>query len=230
MLPEVVIVVLLILWNLLANLAAPQAASIPLNLAAVTALLVVARRSGAGWGTIGVDPTAMLRSARVGVIAALSVLALIATVVAIPPSRELFADDRFLGESPTAMLYEVLLRIPLATALAEELAFRGVVLGMLLLWVSPLRAVVLSSILFGLWHVLPAFDSLETNPAADVVSGPLATFGEVSVQVAVTALAGIGFAWLRLRDNHIAAPALTHWALNGSAYAAGWLVVRHGWA
>ena len=102
-------------------------------------------------------------------------------------------------------------------------------LGMLLLWTSPRWAVVWSSALFGLWHVLPAIDALATNPAADIASGPFATFAEVGVQVITTAVFGAGFAWLRLASRSIVAPALAHYGINAGAYAVGWLVVRNGW-
>ncbi len=43
--------------------------------------------------------------------------------------------------------------------------------------------------------------------------------------LAVTALAGAGFAWLRERSGSLVAPAAVHWALNGVGVllaAAGW--------
>jgi len=227
---ELAVIGILLLWNVTANLVIPEATSLPLSVVGAALLLVLAHRNGLSWDYLGLQKELVGTSLRVGIAALGVVIATIGVVAAIPASRELLADDRFLGVGFPEMLYEALIRIPIGTALAEELAFRGVVLGMLLVWMTPLRAVVVSSALFGLWHILPAIEALETNPAADLASGTFATVAEVAVQVIVTGVAGTGFAWLRLRGRGIAAPALAHWGLNGAAYAVGFLVVRNGWA
>lgn len=226
---EVATLAILLSWNLVANLLVPDAAALALSLLAVTLLLILARRSGASWASLGLRRDSVGRGLEAGLIAMGVVVVAISVITAIPGTREYLADARVAGVGVGEMLYETLVRIPIGTALAEEIAFRGVVLGMLLAWVSPLRAVWFSSVLFGLWHVLPAIDALDTNPAADIASGALATFGEVAIQVVATALAGVVFAWLRMRSKSIAAPILAHWAVNGAAYLAAWLVVRNGW-
>ena len=47
----------------------------------------------------------------------------------------------------------------------NQRALLRVLLGLLLARYSPLRAAVLSSALFGLWHVLPGIEALETTTA-----------------------------------------------------------------
>jgi membrane protease YdiL (CAAX protease family) len=89
--------------------------------------------------------------------------------------------------------------------------------------------VFLSSALFGLWHVLPGIEALETTTASELSSGVLGALS-VAGQVLVTGLAGGVFAWLRLHSGSLAAPVLAHWGLNGVAYFAGWLIVQNGWA
>lgn len=226
---ELAVVGILVAWNLIANLA-PQGSSLPVNLAAVTLVLLVARRAGLDWDLLGLARSGISKGARIGAVIATAVAAAVVLIAVIPASREYLADDRFIGVGVGEMLYETLLRIPIGTVLGEEIAFRGVVLGMLLLWVSPFRAVVISSALFGLWHIWPAIEALETNPAADLASGAFATVLEVSGQVVVTAAAGVGFARLRIRAGGLVGPVLAHWALNGTAYLAGWLVVENAWA
>jgi len=226
---EMMVVGILVTWNLTSNLADSGLVSAVAALSAVVLLLAVARGAGVSWAQLGLDKTWVGRGIRIGAAAAAIVAGSIIALAVLPFSREFLADDRFAGESTSAMLVQVLIRIPVATALAEELAFRGVALGLLLRWMSPLRAVLASSALFGLWHILPAIDALDTNPAADLASGTLATIGEVGIQVLVTGIAGGAFAWLRFRATSIVAPVLAHWSLNGAAYLVGWLVVRHGW-
>jgi membrane protease YdiL (CAAX protease family) len=168
------------------------------------------------------------RGARHGAIALAFIAAAVLVAALLPASREVLGDDRFNGVATWEMLYEVLLRIPLVTALGEEFAFRGVLLGLLLAKYSPLRAAVVSSALFGLWHVLPGIEALETTTVTQVTAG-IVGVASVAGQVLVTGLAGMAFAWLRLRSGSLVAPVLAHWGINGAAYLAGWLIVQNGW-
>ncbi|HEV2824753.1 MAG TPA: CPBP family glutamic-type intramembrane protease, partial [Actinomycetota bacterium] len=84
-----------------------------------------------------------------------------------------------------------------------------------------------SSVLFGCWHVLPTLDTLALNPLGGVVGDdPARTGGAVVASVAVTAAAGLGFSWLRLRADSLVAPVVVHAVLNSSAFAAARLVSR----
>lgn len=221
---------ILFLWNTLGNLVVPDFLAVPFAMAGFALLLLVARRAGATWDYLGLDFGTVGKGFRVGVVAVGAIMAAVAIAAIIPASRGLLADDRFVGVEGGEVLYETLIRIPFATALAEEVAFRGVLLGMLLLWLSPLRATIVASALFGLWHLLPGIEALETTTVAEPASGLVVTVAAVAGQVLVTALAGAGFAWLRFRGDSLAAPVLAHWALNVAAYVAGWLIVGNGWA
>jgi uncharacterized protein len=102
-------------------------------------------------------------------------------------------------------------RIPLGTALFEEVLFRGVVLAALQQVGSTGFAVAWSSIAFGLWHIAPTIVALRENgvpPASP--AGQRAILGAVLV----TTLAGIGFAGLALASGSLLAPFLAHWAVN----------------
>jgi membrane protease YdiL (CAAX protease family) len=61
--------------------------------------------------------------------------------------------------------YQTLVRIPLGTVVLEEVAFRGVVLGLGGSAYGWVWATVLSAALFGMWHALPARDLVRLNPA-----------------------------------------------------------------
>ena len=61
------------------------------------------------------------------------------------------------------------MRIPLETALAEEIIFRGVLLGLGLRTRPRLGAVVSSSIWFGLWHVYPTLGSIGRGGGGELV-------------------------------------------------------------
>ena len=72
-----------------------------------------------------------------------------------PSTQPLFADYRVRQLSSGRARYEAAIRIPLGTALGEELIFRGALFGLLRRRHSTFTAVTVSSLLFGLWHVLP---------------------------------------------------------------------------
>lgn len=110
------------------------------------------------------------------------------------------------------LLLRTLVVIPIGTVLVEEVAFRGVLLGLARRLLSPARAAALVAGLFGLWHVVPAW-------RADGAAVAAGTF------VATTA-AGVGFGWLRTRSDSLLAPVLAHVATNSGALLGAWLATR----
>ena len=77
--------------------------------------------------------------------------------VAVPVTRRAFHDTRYRVPMRSAVLMS-LVTIPLGTVVFEEVAFRSVLWGMLEHERGAAVATVVSSALFGLWHVLPALD------------------------------------------------------------------------
>ena len=218
------------LYNPLVNEVIPEALYIPANLLAAAVLAWLAWRSGATADLVGLRRDRLGRGIAVGSLAAALAMLVVGGLTMLPWTRSFLADDRFIGVPGTEVLYETLGRIPLGTAVGEEIIFRGVVLGLLLRRFTVGRAVLAATVLFGLWHVLPTLDSLETNPAGDVLESPAETVAAVAGAVVTTAIAGVVFSWLRFKASSVVAPILLHVAINSSAYLAGWLVVSNGWA
>jgi membrane protease YdiL (CAAX protease family) len=176
---------------------------------------------------LGLGRDRAARGLRVGLAASVPVVAVVAAAAALPATRRWFHDERATAAGTGQALYHILVRIPLGTAVAEEAMFRGALLGLLLQRGSRARAVAVSSILFGCWHVLPTLETLTLNPVGAVVGDdPARTGGAVLAAVAVTAAAGLGFSWLRLRGDSLLAPVVAHAAVNGSAFVAARLVAR----
>ncbi len=220
------VIVVLVVWNVLSN-TLPPGGQLPISVIGAAGLVLIARRSGLEWSDLGLARKNLGDGVRVGAIAAgVLVLALI-TAAAIPDTRTVLADGRFVGMELPRALYEMLVRIPLAVALTEEIAFRGVLLGMLMVRTTALRAVVISSVIFGLWHLLPGMSALETVSGIVEMSSTGVEMGLVAVQVVVTGLAGVVFSWLRLRGGHVASSILVHAPLNSVSFAIGWLAVQN---
>ena len=77
----------------------------------------------------------------------------------------------------------------------------------------------MSSTVFGVWHVLPTLNSLDTNPGASATAGSVVLqAGAVAFVVLATGVAGGFFSWLRLRSGSILAPWLTHTGFNSIGY------------
>jgi membrane protease YdiL (CAAX protease family) len=121
------------------------------------------------------------------------------------------------GDLGRATLWAVLVVIPLGTVVPEELAFRGLLLAQLGRRRGVLAATLLSSGLFGLWHVLPSLGGGAANAAiTDAVGGDAAGMAlRVVVTVCFTSVAGVVLCWLRLRSVSLLAPVLAHWTVNG---------------
>jgi membrane protease YdiL (CAAX protease family) len=225
---EVAAAVLVIGYGVVADRILPEAAYVPVNLAAAAAAILLARHAGVTMADMGMERARLARGIRTGLITVAPVAALIAIGVAIPWSRRFFLDTGVVSAGTGRVLYEMFVRIPLGTALAEEMLFRGALLGLFLRRHRPGTAVALTSVLFGLWHISPTLRSFTGNPAAAsaVASGIAARVGAIAGVVAVTSLAGTVFAWLRLRSGSIAAPWIAHTSLNSLAFLGGRIASR----
>lgn len=216
-------------YGILLDRAIPEISHVPSNLAAAALAVFLARRAGATFDDMGLERAGLERGLEMGLRLMVPIAATVALAAAVPWTREFFLDADVVGASGRRALYEMLVRIPLGTALAEELIFRGALMGLFLERHGTAAAVALSSAVFGLWHISPTLKSLTTNPAAGrSASGPVAATGIVAGAVVVTGAAGAAFAWLRLKSGSIVAPWLAHAGLNSFSYMAGRLVAGKG--
>jgi membrane protease YdiL (CAAX protease family) len=197
------------------------------NTGAAALSVLAARNRGVSWADMGMCPDQLGSGIRIGLITALPAAAVVGLGAVVPPTRGFFQDERATGGGTRHVLFETLVRIPLGTALPEEVIFRGSLLGLFAQRHSPAVAASMSSILFGAWHVLPTLRTLPLNPAGARVQGnPKHTAGAVLAAVTATTLAGYGLARLRFRSGSIAAPVVAHASLNATAYLAARFVVH----
>jgi uncharacterized protein len=215
-------VAVLALHNVAVHRVAPARAGAALNLATAAGLTAFARRAGCSRSDLGVDPEDAASGLRVGLGAAAVAGGMVTLGAALPATRRFFHDRRVSGVGRREAAYHLAVRIPLATALAEELLFRGALLALLRRRRPPATAVLWTSLLFGASHVLPTMDHYQGNPVSDLAAdrgrGRRLT---VLATALSTSAAGGAFAWLRLRSGSVLAPTLAHAAVNLSAYLAG---------
>jgi membrane protease YdiL (CAAX protease family) len=196
----------------------PERWHVPANVAAALAALAVARHAGASSADCGLAGAATRPGLRAGGAAAAVSAAGIVLVSRPGRTRALFSEERITGHGGARAVYEVLVRIPVGTALGEEVLFRGALLGVLLRRHGPAAAVARASLCFGLWHVPPTLPSLRSSVLGRQAQGRVGAIAAVASVVAVTTVAGTGFAALRLRTGSVVAAVLAHAAVNATAY------------
>lgn len=172
--------------------------------------------TGAVVALAGVRPKALGLTVSVPALAAggagaAAAVAAVAVAARATTTRPLFHDERRTGR----LAYVALVRIPFGTVVLEEIAFRGVLLAL----TGPL----VSSGLFGLWHIVPTNIALNVNDVATTRGRRLAALTGAAV---ATAVAGVGLCWLRLATGSLLAPAMVHAAATSSATVAAYAVTR----
>ena len=139
---------------------------------------------------------------------------------AVPRTRRLLVDERGAATSRTRLLWEAGVRLPWGTVLLEEVAFRGLLLAVVLQASGQVWAVAVTSVCFGLWHVIPSLGRGHEVAAATTFLGARAEAGFVVGSVVATTAAGVAFAVLRLVSGSLLAPMAVHWTLNASGLLA----------
>ncbi|MEL7210572.1 MAG: CPBP family intramembrane glutamic endopeptidase [Actinomycetota bacterium] len=209
-------------YNVALHRVIPRRHHLATNLVATALLVGSARAAGMGATELGLAREQHRRGLREGLIASAAVVTAVALAASPRRLRRRFADDRVRARSGREAAYESLARIPLGTALFEEVAFRGVLTGLLRRDMAPAAATAVSTGAFGLWHVLPTLDHRAGSPLLRS-SGPVAAgLGAV----AATVPAGVAFEALRRRSDSLLAPVLVHAALNSSTYLAAQVAHR----
>ena len=193
----------------------------------MAALILIAWSSGATLDDLGLGRAGIGAGLRYGA-GAFGVVLLVLLVAAAIPATNGFLHDSRAQINGARLLYELGVSIVLLTAIPEEFAFRGVLLGSALRLWGPWRASLITSALFGLWHIAP---TLHTMSDISTVRGIATSAGGrvllVLGSVAVTFVAGLVFCWLRLRSRSLIAPIMAHAATDGLALTVAWFVVHH---
>ena len=193
----------LVVYNSLANRWKPFHgwAYVPVNLAMASIVVAI------GVWVFGLDRAALgatWASAWIGAAIGGAALVALGALLLVERTRALLRDRRLAGVTGRRAAYMVAVRIPVGTALVEEVVFRGVLLGSLLN-AGTAPAVVGSSIAFGLWHLVPTMLMQRANRlrASSVPAGVL-----------VTGMAGVFLGWLRVETGSIASPVVAHAMVN----------------
>jgi membrane protease YdiL (CAAX protease family) len=153
---------------------------------------------------------------------AFGVVLLVLLLGAAIPATNGFLHDSRAAISGGRMIYDLFVLILLGTVIPEEFAFRGVLLGTARQIFRRWGALVLSSALFGLWHIAPTLHTMADNQTVRHTPTAIVVLGAI----AATFVAGVIFGLLRLRSGSLLAPAIAHFATNGLALTFAWFATH----
>jgi len=195
----------------------PKRPLIAIHLVLAFLLAWLALAGGLTIRSLGLAPDRVPAGLLVGgsIVAGVAILVLVAMAI---PSLRRRLPERPPGLTLGVFLLDLLVQLPFATVLLEEVAYRGLLLAGWLALTSRWPAVLASSLAFGLWHIGPTWQST-ARPGKPLLKVLLAVTGIVLV----TVVGGVVFAWLLICTHSIVAPALAHMTYNGTGKVVAYL-------
>ncbi|MFM8155584.1 MAG: lysostaphin resistance A-like protein [Actinomycetes bacterium] len=226
--PVLVVIVFMIALNVVNNRIAPQTHFLLWAFGSSVVLVAIGLLDGNSWTDMGLSWRYALRGLLWGAITIALVTVAYAIASSFKKTREAFHDERYAQMSGGRLMFQTLLEVPFGTVLMEEIAFRAVLFSMLARRYGVVWGLVISSLLFGLWHILPSIGTHESNPALGGVAGEGRKGNVVAVALSVltTSVAGVIFVGLRLVSGSILGPMGLHWATNGLGYFFSFFLIR----
>jgi membrane protease YdiL (CAAX protease family) len=198
---------------------------VPMALVWTAAFLLFGRLVGLSWSQLALS--SWLHGLLWGGVCVAIITLAMAAGVAIPRLHPLFADERVVGATGRQVALKSLVEVPLGTVALEEVVFRSVLLGLLTSHFGVVWGVVGSSLLFGLWHILPALEMHDSHSLTSQLGrGWLGKVATVLGTILATGSAGVVFAMLTVWSGSVLAPMGLHWAMNSTGSIAAWLVGR----
>jgi len=189
-------------------------------------LLGLARLGGCRAADLGLGRGGWGRGARWAAVLVGLVAAVYAAGALLPATRGLFTDERYARLGLGGILLRAFVLVPVGTVLLEEVAFRGVLYGLAARLWGVRWATAVSSLLFGLWHILPSLHLSTERPALTPLFGssPVGAAVVDAGAVLFTAAAGALLCELRRRSGNLLPPAALHWSTNALGYLVGYLL------
>ncbi len=226
--PIALVIVALIAFNIVNNRVAPQDHYLLWAFGGSFGLLAIGVLDGNSWTDMGLGWGYIIPGLiwGVGSVAVVTIGYLLAATFR--KGRDAMHDERVASLSGPRLMFQALVEVPFGTVLFEEIAFRAVLFSMLARRFGVVPAIIISSVLFGLWHILPSIGTHEQSAALGSVvgEGRRGNILAVALSVLTTSIAGVVFAGLRLVSGSVLAPMGLHWATNGMGYFFSWTIIR----
>jgi membrane protease YdiL (CAAX protease family) len=192
------------------------------NLGLLSLLLLWARWAGFTLAELGLAGARARASALWGIVLGL--------VLALPPVAFIALAPFVTGEpvqageindlSGSEMTLRLAFRIPVGTALFEEVVFRGVLYASWLRATDLRRTVLGTGVVFALWHGVITFKSVAESQVVE--AAPLIALGYLGSLLGLF-VGGAAFALLRWRTGGVAGPFFFHWMVVALMTLTVWL-------
>lgn len=191
------------------------------GIALATVSFVTARACGLDATALGLRGS-RLRGARIGLLlGATASLAAVAGLRLVAPLIVGSGVDYapLAGVAAPELLWHAAVLLPLGVVVPEEIAFRGVLLGAIARGRGVRTAILVSSIVFALWHGAVVFATV-----ADTTIGSLSPWSPIAAAGALVVVAAGGalLGWLRLATGTLATTIAAHWSFNVIVLAGLW--------
>lgn len=199
----------------------PWALRVWTNLALLAALLGFARARGYSVAELGLAPGGLFRGFALGFAGGLALAIVPVSFIVLAPlvTGESIENEGITSLSAGALALRLGVRVPLGTALFEEATFRGVLYAAADRAGGVRVAMLWSSIVFALWHIV--ITTMTVNEGGVVSTRGLLALG-VALSLAGLFVGGVIFAWLRLRTGGVGAAAALHWSVVSAMNVAVW--------
>jgi len=193
---EIVLIILILLYSTVLAKSVPTKYHLYLNISITALAILLGFSFGLNVEQMGLALGKILPGIFIAFAAVVVIVLFTSIVATIPVLRRFFLGDNLAHASGKLITYEATIRVPFGTALIEEVLFRGVLLGLLLQHNSSLVAILISAIIFGLWHIFPTIAMLENNKILAKANKDLRRrkYGSIIGVVLITASAGVVFA------------------------------------
>ena len=226
--PVLVVIAFMVTLNVVNNRVAPQTHFLLWAFGGSVVLVAMGLLDGNTWTDMGLSWRFALRGLIWGAVMVGLVTLAYLVASSFKKTREAFHDERYAQMSGGRLIFQTLLEVPFGTVLMEEIAFRAVLFSMLARRYGVIWGLVVSSLLFGLWHILPSIGTHESNPALGGVAGEGRKGNVIAVALSVltTSVAGVIFVGLRLVSGSVLGPMGLHWATNGLGYFFSFFLIR----
>jgi membrane protease YdiL (CAAX protease family) len=198
---------------------------VPLNLAMAASLALIGRARGLSWEALGLGAAGVWPGLALGMVFVAVFVVGLAVAWAVPGLHRFLHDRRMAQVDVRELAYRTLLRIPLGTALAEEVAFRGVLFGAWAAHQPEATALAGASLAFGLWHIVPTLTLLRVNRIGRTTEHQVVG---LAIGVGATTLAGAGLGYLRILTGGLVGPLVVHASVNSLGAVAAFIVQARG--
>ncbi len=192
------------------------------NLGLLSLLLLWARWAGFTLPELGLAGAQARASALWGIVLGLVLAVPPVAFIALAPfaTGEAVQAGDINGLSGSEMALRLAFRIPVGTALFEEVAFRGVLYASWLRATDLRRTVLGTGVVFALWHVVITFKSVAESEVVE--AAPLIALGYLGSLLGLF-VGGAAFALLRWRTGGVAGPFFFHWIVVALMTLTVWL-------